>query len=82
MGRAIKSGGNKYALNKNISAHTFRHPYAAHLLQHGTDIRATQQLLGHNDVRTITIYTRLVRQLSDNSTISPLDFDKDHVKAG
>jgi site-specific recombinase XerD len=42
----------KTVLCKRVTAHTFRHSYASHLLQNNFDIRTIQELLGHSDVRT------------------------------
>jgi len=69
---AITVAVSRACLTKQISAHTFRHSFATHLLQRGTDIRTMQQLLGHNDVATTMIDTRILQQ-GGQGVPSPLD---------
>ena len=72
INRAIKEAVRRAGLTKHISAHTFRHAFATHLLQRGTDIRTIQQLLGHHDVATTMIYTHILQQ-GGQGVPSPLD---------
>jgi integron integrase len=70
--RAVADAVRKTGLTKPISAHTFRHSFATHLLEMGYDIRTVQLLLGHKDVSTTMIYTHVMEQ-GVAGVRSPLD---------
>ena len=57
----IKDLANKIGLRKSISPHTFRHSFATHLIEGGADLRAVQEMLGHESITTTEIYPHLDR---------------------
>lgn len=77
LNATIRTAAAKAGIRKKISAHTFRHSYATHLLERGVSLRYIQELLGHSDPKTTEIYT-MVRPDYMRSVFNPLeDLDQD-----
>ena len=69
---AIAKAVRRTGIGKRVSAHTFQHNFATHLLQRGTDIRTIQALPGHAHVGTTMIYTHVLQQ-GGHGVRNPLD---------
>ena len=66
----IRDLAEKTGLRKKISPHTFRHSFATHLIEGGADLRAVQEMLGHESITTTEIYTHLDRDYHREAILS------------
>jgi integron integrase len=77
---AVRRAASNAGINKRVTPHVFRHCFATHLLEAGTDIRTVQDLMGHADIRTTQIYLHVMQKLGlgvkspfDRLRAGPLD---------
>lgn len=70
--KIIENAAMKAGIRKSITPHTLRHSFATHLLENGTDIIYIRNLLGHSDISTTLIYTKVSNKNIRNIK-SPLD---------
>lgn len=73
----VKDLAKKIGLNKQVSPHTFRHSFATHLVDGGADLRAVQEMLGHESIITTEIYTHLSKDYLKQTI---LDFHPRSIK--
>src|SRR5437773_6682709 len=71
--RIVRLAAGRASITKRVGVHTLRHSFATHLLEHKTDIRIIQVLLGHKKLDTTALYTRVAVSALGQVT-SPLDF--------
>ena len=71
--KIVRNAAKKANIKKRVYPHLLRHSFATHLLEHGTDLRIIQKLLGHANIKTTQIYTQ-ISQASIKNIKSPLDY--------
>ena len=71
--RVLRMAVKSTQISKRVTAHTFRHSFASHLLAANVDLRTIQELLGHSDIKTTMLYTHTVQSRTKKEMMSPLD---------
>jgi len=68
----VKNGAKKALIKKDVTFHTLRHCFATHMLEKGTNLRLIQSFMGHNSIRTTSVYLHIAK-IDPNAVSSPLD---------
>jgi len=71
--RALHQGATQAKITKRVTSHALRHSYATHLLDQGANVRAVQELLGHNNLETTRRYLHISAESDSRSVRSPLE---------
>ena len=72
MVKVLKEAAQRAGIKHRVHVHMLRHSFATHLLEQGTDLHTIQELLGHNDIKTTTIYLH-VSSAHKSQIPNPLD---------
>ena len=80
--KIIKNLALQSGIKKNISPHTLRHSFATHLVEGGADLRAVQEMLGHQSITTTEIYTHLDRNYLKQTILDHHPMEKRKLKMG
>jgi site-specific recombinase XerD len=72
LNNIVQKNAKKAGIKKDISFHTLRHCFATHLLEQGVNLKIIQQFLGHNSLKTTSVYLS-VANINLSSVVSPLD---------
>lgn len=70
--KIVKRAAKKASVTKRVYIHSLRHAFATHLLEHGTNLKVIQMLLGHTSLRSTAIYLHLAK-IDPNTVVSPFD---------
>lgn len=71
--QVIKKYARRANIDKKLSPHTFRHSFAAHLIENGADVKSVQEMLGHTDIATTQIYTQISNNLARETYVDCIE---------
>lgn len=71
--KSLHKAAAEAGIEKRVTTHVLRHSFATHMLEHGSDLRTIQELLGHDNITTTEIYTHVTKKVSGAGVRSPFD---------